>query len=430
MLWVRDSMGDKRRALVYTPPPTIAPTIPGLGGGMRGGVLEPLGSENYLPMHAVIVKNGRIFIDGMDEQTENEGGKTGTDGGEDGSSSTPVVSSKLTDSPKIMRERDVSIRNTIGNVQDLGSDDVFSEKATTENNNYINSIIREGGRGSNDVVTEESSEVDGSTSSKNQAGMTRLLSEESEKRLEEEIDRLALEDDDAALMDGRFSQEAFDSFMRASDAEDDHLGDILLYNQLHGGAETGDHDKENLHGARRNLPADGSGHIDVCADAETDSSAEEGRHHLNYDLRDDPYLQYHYQVTPDDQNPDHLDRFVRRSQYFHGDLPGEFNHHIADDVGIGHSGFSPPRNYGPSIHDFNGYPHHLRHPGGLVSPQLLGAPYPDPGVSARSGGECRRRDSLNMEEYSTFDEDMHRLLSEDQDTSWRYVPLYPENYYR
>ena len=44
-------MGEHRRALVYTPPPTVAPSIPGLGGGMRGGVLEPLGSENC-PAHA------------------------------------------------------------------------------------------------------------------------------------------------------------------------------------------------------------------------------------------------------------------------------------------------------------------------------------------------------------------------------------------
>ncbi|KAK3799244.1 hypothetical protein RRG08_054370 [Elysia crispata] len=427
-------MGEHRRALVYTPPPTVAPSIPGLGGGMRGGVLEPLGSENCLPMHAVIVKNGRIFIDGMDEQAENEGSKVGSESGEVGGS-TFGVGGKQHDSPKIMRDRDTCKSKTIDSVHDLVSDDVFCDKNTNENNNYINATKRDG-RGSIDTsaiasTTEGSAE---SGSNKNShASMTRLLSEESEKRLEEEIDRLALEDDDAALMDGRFSQEAFDSFMRASDAEDDHLGDILLYNQLHGGGDTEDHDKENLHGTRRTPLADGSGHIDVCADAEADSSEEEVRHHLNYDLRDDHLLQYHYQVTPDDHNPDHLDRFVYHPQHFHGDVPGEFNHHIADDMGVASSGqahFPQQRSFSPSLQDFEGYPHYLRHQGGCMFPQLSEVPYPDQGISGRPTGACRRRDSLNLEEYSTFDEDVHRLLNEDEDTSWRYVPLYPENYYR
>ncbi|GFR62718.1 hypothetical protein ElyMa_003588000 [Elysia marginata] len=422
-------MGDQRRTLVYTPPPTIAPSIPGVGGGMRGGVLEPLGSENCLPMHAVIVKNGRIFIDGMDEQAENESGKGGNDleEGVSSSGSTVGVGDKLTSSPKIVRKG-----QTIDGVHDHGSDDVFCDKTTTENNNYINTTKREG-RGYNDLsssTTGGNSESSGN--SQNHAGVTRLLSEESEKRLEEEIDRL--EDDDAALMDGRFSQEAFDSFMRASDAEDDQLGDILLYNQLHGGGDTEDHDKENLHRTQRTLPADGSGHIDVCADAEEDNSAEEGRHQINYDLRDDHLLQYHYQVTPDERDPDHMDRFARHSQHFHGDIPGEFNHHIADDAEVdrySHSSFPQRRSFSPSLHDFDGFPHYLRHQAGQTFPQQMsGESYPYLGVPTRAGSGCRRRDSLNLEEYSTFDEDVHRLLSEDQDNSWRYVPLYPESYYR
>ncbi|GFN97126.1 hypothetical protein PoB_002363200 [Plakobranchus ocellatus] len=397
-------MGDHRRTIVYTPPPTISPTIPGLGGSMRGGVLEPLGSENCLPLHAVIVKNGRIFIDGMDDHQghENDRVKAGNESG-DGASTSSVSTC-----------------------------DLSSSKTTSENNNYINTAQHDNiGNPDTTIATPDQECAESTKSCVKNFRMNRSMSEESEKRLEEEIERLPLDDTDrdydAMLMDGRFSQEAFDSFMRASDAEDDHLGDIMLYNQLHG-EEKGDHEKENAHGSRRSLHADGTGHIDVCADAEAEA-LDEGRHHLTYDLRDDQLLEYHYQLVPDD----HGDKPSHFASHYHGDVPTEFNHHIADDSGIsGNSDFPPPRSYSPCIQDFESYPRHLLQQG-YVSPNF-GTPFPEPdryeAIPRRSGGGCRRRDSLSLEEYSTFDEDVDRLLSEEHDTSWRYVPLYPENYYR
>ena len=76
-------------------------------------------------MHAVIVKNGRIFIDGMGRAGgELKAGKVGSESGEVGGS-TFGVGGKQHDSPKIMRDRDTCKSKTIDSVYDLVSDDVF-----------------------------------------------------------------------------------------------------------------------------------------------------------------------------------------------------------------------------------------------------------------------------------------------------------------
>lgn len=232
-------MGD--RSLVQTPPPT-----------MRGGVLEPLeplGRDNCLSLQAVIVKNGKIFIDSIDA-------------------------------------------------------------------------------------------LDDGTNDEN-------------KQLEEEIDRLTGGDDDDFMDNSRFSQEAFDSFMRANDSDDD-IGDILIYNELQ---------EQQLNGE------------------------------IEFENQDYIKYEYHSRAPFDD---------------------------VADMVSSNvHNGAT----YRVSDQDKV-----TLDSGCQTGADILGAD--GAALTSKLSGHHRRRDSLNLEEYSTFDEHVDRLLSEDLNTSWRYVPLYPENYYR
>ncbi|XP_012942887.2 serine/threonine-protein phosphatase 4 regulatory subunit 4 isoform X2 [Aplysia californica] len=288
-------MGD--RGLVHSPPPT-----------MRGGILEPLDHDN-MPLQAVIVKNGKIFIDSID----------------------PPVSSSSPSSSSEDKESDNEAR---------GEDRTVEEEEDVNDEN---------------------------------------------KRLEEEIDRLTGgvgdddDDDDYYIGNSKFSQEAFDSFMRATDnEEDDNIGDIMIYNQLHG-------KKEKSEPSSR------------TRDDNDDEDEDEGGRRYQYHIEQHP-LPPHYQ-----QQRLHQAGGSNSSPSFPG---------------------SPRRSPVP----YGFYPPGMGPYNGPEPPDVRVGPHPSDESPPRAGG-CRRRDSLNMEEYSTFSEDVDRLLSEDVDASWRYVPLYPEHYY-
>ena len=270
---------------------------------MRGGVLEPLDHDN-MPLQAVIVKNGKIFVDSIDPPS------TDTHDSDD-------------------------------------EDDVTA----------------------NDDVNDEN------------------------KRIEEEIDRLTSgvdDDDDDYISNGSFSQEAFDSFMRASDNEDDQ---IMIYNKLQ------PEESEEIHQI---------------------SDGPESRNNASHEEEGGSTTFYQYDI---EQHPIPADCEQQRMQQ---------RRYPADVNGFYHGVSSPrcsPVPYGVYSSDRTV---HQQHGLDYRDPRCSDYSY-TPGTrgmpAGRSGG-CRRRDSLNLEEYSTFDEDVDRLLSEDLDASWRYVPLYPDTYYR
>lgn len=228
---------------------------------MRGGVLEPLEHENT-PLQAVIVKNGKIFVDSIEPLPP----------GED----------------------------------------------SNNNQNHDENLP-------------------------------------CSRQADQEPEEFDLPDDDDDDVDhSKFSQEAFDCFMRAGDSDEDQLGDILILNQL-----------QNPPPSEEVNDTLGLGEL-----------REDER--LLSPRNDTIYLKQDYGAV--------------NGPYFIRELP-------------------------PHAEDF---------------PDLLNGGSPVPLSPVPTSRVCgfRRRDSLNMEEYSTFSEDVDHLLSEDMDSSWRYVPLYPETYYR
>lgn len=175
--------------------------------------------------------------------------------------------------------------------------------------------------------------------------------------LEDEIDSLTGGVDDDYIDSNKFSQEAFESFMRANDSDDDIIDNM--------GNELGQRSAED------NDQANGD---------------------LEFHYHDYIKYEYHTHEGFDDSNE------VTSSQFHNG----TFYTLVGDDLHLDYP-------------VYNGC--HQRVSGGSAK------------VAKFMGHHCRR-DSLNMEEYSTLSEDVSILLSEDLDTSWRYVPLYSENYYR
>ncbi|XP_059161165.1 serine/threonine-protein phosphatase 4 regulatory subunit 4-like isoform X2 [Physella acuta] len=207
------------------------------------------------------------------------------------------------------------------------------------------------------------------------------------KRMEEEIDRLTGGDDDDFIDNSKFSQEAFDYFMRANDNEDD----IMIYNQL----------KPDKEGNNRS-----NGQAEFQHDH---------RHHFEqYDFHPQ-----HYHEGSDGSSflPEVLDDFS--------------GNHVTQQ-GKGNSGNDKGSNH---VYLRHGSPVSILHDIRQLANYCYSGQekdYPDPDgdhPKDTSRGGHRYRDSLNLEEYSTFDDDVDRLLSEDMDASWRYVPLYPEHYY-
>ncbi|KAH9504745.1 hypothetical protein Btru_062705 [Bulinus truncatus] len=318
-------MGD--RSLVQTTPAT-----------MRGGVLEPVDRDNCMPLQAVIVRNGKIFVDAIDCMDDGGGGVND-------------------ENRRLDAELDVVTDDLDCGVVDDDEDD---------------------------VVRDEN------------------------RRLEEEIDRLTGgggdEDDDDEYMDGgKFSQEAFDSFMRATDDNEDDLGDIMIYNQLANGK-------------------DDSGGGGVTSGRQ----AVQRRGQLNHVHQFEQYDYHPLQHYHDNNNaPDASDAhgggggpIYNGNFVFHEEGTGNIS-----DLSSVYLRHGTPVSLMYDVRNISAYD--AAAATGAHEPGVDGAA--DPGRCNK--GSCRRRDSLNLDEYSTFDEDIERLLSEDLDSARRYVPLYPENYF-
>ncbi|XP_055879993.1 serine/threonine-protein phosphatase 4 regulatory subunit 4-like isoform X2 [Biomphalaria glabrata] len=312
-------MGD--RSLAQSTPAT-----------MRGGVLEPLepvDRDNCMPLQAVIVRNGKIFVDSIDSL----------------------------------------------------------DHGVNDENRRLDAEVVDGGLDDDDVCENHgpSAEVNGSI-----GGREEGISDEN-RRMEEEIDRLTGGNDDDDDIDScKFSQEAFDSFMSASEENEDELGDIMIYNQLANGKETGI-----------------GGSISVRQAYQRRGQQNHIHQFEQYDYH--PHQHYH----------DNHDAEATSGPFYNGGFSfhEEGNSSVADLHSI-YLRHGPPVHLMYDVRNISTYETNGHELGESVDP------------SARnSKAACRRRDSLNLEEYSTFDEDVERLLSEDLDCSWRYVPLYPETYY-
>lgn len=324
---------------------------------MRGGVLEPLDHENT-PLQAVIVKNGKIFIDNIE----------------------PLPSSS--------RSED---RNNSSNNND---ENVPAMKTKT-------SPARRNSGPEMDEFDAQDADADD--------------------------DDCVVDDDDGNVDHSKFSQEAFDSFMQAGDNEEDHhLEDSIL---------------TATHGQRQKPPRQTqhfSSNIQVPTTKTASSSSQSsplvngGAHTHNgfLELEDEEDLlthrDDHIYLKQDFGAVDGL-YFIREilppsGQYYdaensrHRDYGSSRGERGSMSNGI-------PRSRGGNAHYSNGgNSNHLDRRDPSPVPTLRSRP---------SSGGCRRRDSLNMEEYScsfTEDIDSNHMVIEDED-SWRYVPLYPDTYY-